>query len=221
MESSTPAPTGDHADVRMLRIVHSTFRLETTRLVDASAKAEPSKLQPAIAPFWEFYAAVLHHHHHTEDAATFPALVAQRPEFAGLVGTLVEDHKRLDSAMQSADAAVAAFAEAPGAATQQTMHNSFVAVRDEFFPHLDVEDEKILPAFAEFIPPAQWDEMDSKALKSIPRRYLSKAVAALDEVIQTVPEPDRPAGGPPLPLRVLLALSWRKKWVAFVAPLNV
>jgi len=221
MASSTPTPTGDHADVRLLQIVHKTFRLATTRMVDASAKLEPSKLRPAIVPFWEFYAAVLHHHHHTEDTVAFPALVAQRPEFAGLVGTLMEDHRRLDAAMQSADAAVAAFAEAPGADTQQAMHGSFVAVRDEFFPHLDIEDEKVIPAFAESIPHAQWEKMDNNALKSIPRRYLSKAVAALDEVIQTVPEPERPVGGPPLPLRVLLALSWRKKWAAFVAPLNV
>ena len=39
--------------------------------------------------------------------------------------------------------------------------------------------------------------------------------------IQTVPEPPRPVGGPPLPLLVLLALSWRRKWAAFVAPLKV
>ena len=57
--------------------------------------------------------------------------------------------------------------------------------------------------------------MDTNALKSIPRRYLSKAVGTLDEVIQTVPEPERPVGGPPLPLRVLPALSWRQKWTAF------
>ena len=221
MASSTPTPTGERVDVRLLQIVHKTFRLATTRMVDASAKLEPSKLRPAIVPFWEFYAAVLHHRHHTEDTVAFPALVAQRPEFAGLVGTLMEDHKRLDAALQSAGAAVAAFAEAPGADTQQAMHGSFVAVRDEFFPHLDIEDEKVIPAFAESIPHAQWEEMDTNALKSIPRRYLSKAVAALDEVIQTVPEPERPVGGPPLPLRLLLTLSWRKKWAAFVAPLNV
>jgi hypothetical protein len=48
------------------------------------------------------------------------------------------------------------------------MHGSFVAVRDEFFPHPDIEDEKVVPAFAEFIPYTQWEEMDTKALKSIP-----------------------------------------------------
>jgi hemerythrin-like domain-containing protein len=181
----------------------------------------PGERAPGGVPFWELYAAVLHHHHHTEDTYVFPALLALRPEFAGLVGTLVADHVKLDAAVQSAGTAVAAFAEAPGANTQQAIHGSFVAVRDEFFPHLDTEDEKIVPALAEFIPNAQWEKMANNALKTIPRQYLSKAVAALDEVIQTVPEPERPVGGPPLPVRVLLALSWRKKWAAFVAPLKV
>jgi hemerythrin-like domain-containing protein len=219
MASSTP--TGEHADVRLLQMVHKTFRLMTTRMVEASAKLEPSKLRPAIVPFWAFYVPILHHHHHTEDTVAFPALVARRPEFADLVGTLGADHEELLAAVASSNVAVAKFAEAPDADTQQAMHGSFVALRDEFFPHLDVEDERIIPAFAEFIPPAQWEKMDNDALKSIPRQYLPKAVAALDEVIQTVPEPERPVGGPPLPLRVLLALSWRKKWAAFVAPLKV
>jgi Hemerythrin HHE cation binding domain len=92
--SSTPTPTGEHADVRLLQIVHKTFRLATTRMVDASAKLEPSKLRPAIVQYWEFYAAVLHHHHHTEDTVAFPALVAQRPEFAMLIGTLLDPVRR-------------------------------------------------------------------------------------------------------------------------------
>jgi hemerythrin-like domain-containing protein len=220
MASSASGTDGEHADVRLLQIVHKTLRLATTRLIDASANLEPPKLESNIAAFWDFYAAVVHYHHHTEDTIDFPALLAVRPDLAELVGKLGEEHKDLDAALQSAGAAVAWFAESPDPGTQQAMHASFVTVRDEFFPHLDVEDAQILPAFAESIPHAQWEEMDAKALKSIPRRYLSKAVAALDEVIQTVPEAERPVGGPPLPVRVLLAVSWRKKWAAFVAPLK-
>ncbi len=221
MASSTPTPTGEHADVRLLQIVHKTFRLATTRMVDASAKVEPSKLRPAIVPFWDFYAAAVHHHHHTEDTVIFPALVSLRPEFAEFVGTMEDDHKRLVDILESAGSAVAEFDRSPGKDQQQKMHDSFVEVRGAFFPHLDIEDEKALPAFAEFIPHAQWEKMDSDVLKSLPRQYLSKAVAALDEVIQTVPEPERPVGGPPLPVRVLLALSWRKRWAEFVRPLEV
>ena len=56
------------------------------------------------------------------------------------------------------------------------------------FPHLDIEDEQILPAIAESIPPKKWERMDKAALKSIPRKYLPIASGALDEYIQGLPE---------------------------------
>jgi hypothetical protein len=61
--------------------------------------------------------------------------------------------------------------------------------------------------------------MDNEALKSIPRQYLPKAVGALDEVIRSLPEAERPSGPPP-PIRLMLALAWRKKWAEFVKPLS-
>ena len=100
------------------------------------------------------------------------------------------------------------------------MHDGVVAVRELFFPHLDIEDEKILPAIAESIPPKEWDRMDKAALKSIPREYLPTAVGALDEFIQGLPKEERPPAPPP-PIRVMLALSWRKKWSSWVKPLLV
>ena len=97
------------------------------------------------------------------------------------------------------------------------MHDALVALRDWFFPHLDLEDETILPAIAESIPPKQWDQLDKAALKSIPRKHLASAVGALDEVIRSLPEEERPAPPPP-PIRIMLSLSWRKQWMARVKP---
>jgi hemerythrin-like domain-containing protein len=209
-----------HADTRVLQAVHKTFRLATTRLVDATERLEPASLKPIIGAYWDFYAAVLHHHHHTEDTVVFPALVAARPHLAPLVDKLAADHKILVAALDAADAAVTAFTNQPDLTTQRDLNNSVAAVRDEFFPHLDVEDAKVIPALAEAIPPKDWDRMDSQALKSIPRPYLPKAVGGLDEIIRRLPEAERPSG-PPLPIRLMLAVSWRRKWAEFVKPLTV
>ena len=62
--------------------------------------------------------------------------------------------------------------------------------------------------------------MDNEALNSIPRPYLPKAVGALDEVIRSLPEDERPLGPPP-PIRFMLAVSWRRRWTEFVKPLVV
>jgi hemerythrin-like domain-containing protein len=208
-----------HADTRVLQAVHKTFRLATTRLVDATERLGPAELQPIIGRYWEFYAGVLHHHHHTEDTVAFPALISVRPHMAPLINDLEEDHKKLVAAVNTVHAAVEAFEKRPDAATQRDVHDSVAAVRDEFFPHLDTEDAKVIPAFAQAIPPKDWERMDNQALKSIPRAYLPMAVGALDEVIRGLPEAERPSGPPP-PVRFMLAVSWRRKWAEFVKPLT-
>jgi len=212
--------TASQTDIRLYRVVHETFRRSTTRLVDATAKLEPSALEPVIRPYWDFYTAILHHHHHTEDVSVFPALVAVRPGMRSTIDRLEDEHVELAPNIDAVEGAVAAFVKRPDASSQQVVHEALVALRDWFFPHLDLEDEKVLPAIAESIPPKQWDQLDKAALKSIPRKYLPSAVGALDEVIRSLPEQDRPAPPPP-PIRVMLSLSWRKQWTARVTPLLV
>ena len=212
--------TTSQTDIRLYRVVHEMFRRSTTRLVDATVKLEPSALEVVIGSQWDFYTAILHHHHHTEDVSVFPALAAMRPDIRSTIDMLEDEHVELAPNIDAVDTAVAAFVKQPCASTQAAVHEALVALRDWFFPHLDLEDEKILPAIAESIPPKQWEQLDKAALKSIPRKYLPSAVAALDEVIRSLPERDRPAPPPP-PIRIMLSLSWRKRWMAQVEPLLV
>ena len=214
------AQTSTQADTRVYQAVHAVFRLATTRMVEASESLEPSKLQPAIGPYWSFYAAVLHHHHHNEDDSIFPALLAVRPDLAAFIETLEEDHRQLIQIMDATDAAIGEFDKQPDASHQKAVYDAVVRVREMFFPHLDVEDEKILPAVAQSIPPKEWEHLDKAALKSIPKEYLPRAVGALDEVIQRLPKQDQPPPPPP-PIRLMLVLSWREKWSTFVKPILV
>ena len=216
----TEHTSDSRADTRLYLIVHNTFRLMTTRFVDASEKLEPSALEHMIGSRWSVYAALLHEHHHNEDDSIFPALVAARPDMKPLVTRLEDDHHQLIAAMETVEAAVSAFDESPDTEHQQTMHEAMRAVRDLFFPHLDTEDEQILPAISESIPPKEWERLDKAALKAIPRQYLPTAVGALDEVIREVPKDEQPPP-PPLPIRAMLALSWRNKYSLWVKPLVV
>ncbi|MGB9111362.1 MAG: hemerythrin domain-containing protein [Acidimicrobiales bacterium] len=209
-----------HADTRLFYIVHKTFRLGTNRLVDGTEKLPASVLQPAIGSAWNFYSGVLDHHHRTEDTSILPALVALRPDLEALVNDLANDHRRLIVAIDAVNAAVTAFEQQPDVARQSELHRAMVAVREEFFPHLDVEDAQVIPAITESMPPKEWERLDARALKTMPRRYLPLAVGALDEVIQGLPEQERPPP-PPLPIRLMLTLSWRKKWAAWIKPLLV
>jgi hemerythrin-like domain-containing protein len=208
------------ADTRVYEVVHDAFRLATTRLTGATEKLEPSVLRGVIGERWAFYAAVLHHHHHNEDDSIFPALVAVRPDMDTLIQKLESEHQQLIGAMQAVDAALSAFEQQPDAPHQESLHDAMLAVRDMFIPHLDVEDAQILPAIAESVPPKEWDRIDKAALKSIPREQLPLAVGSLDEIIQGMAKAQQPPPPPP-PIRLMLTLSWRKKWSAWVEPLRV
>lgn len=208
------------ADTRVLQAVHKTFRLATDRLVEATGRLDPSELQPIIGNRWSFYSTVLHHHHHNEDDSAFPALIAVKPEMKELIAGLEDDHQRLIARMDAVDDAVSTFEKEPNLPNRNAVHDAIVAVRDEFFPHLDIEDAQVIPAFAGSIPPADWERMDNEALKTIPREWLPTSVGALDEVIRSLPEAERPKPPPP-PIRVMLALSWRRKYAAWIKPLLV
>lgn len=207
-----------NADIRLIQAVHNTFRTGLTRLIDATAKLEPSDLQSSVGPYWNFYSAILDFHHHNEDDEDFPMLAGYYPDIKPLVDELGADHRRMLEVMAKVNAAVQSFQKTPDVAGRDAIHAAALELRDLFFPHLDREDAEVLPMYAKWIPHDKWEKLETKTLKSIPKPQMPYAVGALDETIRSTPEAQRPEG-PPLPVKILLALSWRKKWAGLVQPL--
>jgi hemerythrin-like domain-containing protein len=211
---------GVTADIRLIQVVHNMFRLGITRMVEATAELEPAALQSSIGPYWAFYSSILDYHHHNEDDHDFPLLVSKYPDIQPLVDELGADHRQMLSVLKEIDTAVDSFQKQPNVTNRDAVNAGAVELRDLFFPHLDREDAEVLPMYAKWIPFDEWDRLETKALKGIPKPYTGTAVGAIDEVIRSTPEAQQPAP-PPLPVRILLSLSWRKKWAAFVRPLLI
>lgn len=211
---------GNAADIRLIQAVHNTFRTGLTRLIDATAKLEPSALQSSVGRYWNFYSAILDYHHHNEDDEDFPLLAGYYPDIQPLVDELGADHRQMLDVMAKVNAAVESFQTTPETAGKDEINAAAVELRDLFFPHLDREDAEVLPMYAKWIPHDEWDKLETKALKGIPKPQMPYAVGALDETIRSTPEDERPLG-PPLPVKVFLALSWRKKWAGLVQPLLI
>ncbi len=215
------ATNGDgKADIRLIQVVHNTFRLGITRMVDATAKLEPAALQSSIGPYWGFYSSILDYHHHNEDDHDFPLLASKYPDIQPLLDELGADHRQMLDVLKKIDAAMASFQKNPDVANRDAINAGAVELRDLFFPHLDREDAEVLPMYAKWISFDEWDHLEKKALKGLPKPYMGTAVGAIDEVIRSTPAAQQPAPPPP-PVRILLSLSWRKKWAAFVRPLLV
>jgi hypothetical protein len=51
--------TNGTADIRLIRVVHDTYRTGLTRLIDATAKLEPAALRSAVGPYRTFYSALV------------------------------------------------------------------------------------------------------------------------------------------------------------------
>ncbi|HWF16570.1 MAG TPA: hemerythrin domain-containing protein [Acidimicrobiales bacterium] len=208
------------ADIRLIQVVHNMFRLVITRMVEATAKLEPAALQSSLGPYWAFSSSILDYHHHNEDDHDFPLLVSKYPDIQPLVDELGADHREMLDVIKKIDTAVDSFQKKPDVANRDAVNAGVVELRDLFFPHLDREDAEVLPMYAKWIPFDEWDRLETKALKGIPKPYMGTAVGAIDEVIRSTPAAEQPDPPPP-PVRILLSLSWRKKWAGFVRPLLV
>lgn len=211
---------GPKADIRLFMVVHETFRRYLRRLRAAAAAIPPGHTARAdvVRERWAFFERTLTHHHEGEDAKLFPALLAHRPGFEPVRAELHADHEVVAGEMAAVDTAFTALAGRCDAAGVATLAAAFAALEQTLVPHLDREDAEVLPMIADGIPPGEWDELSEEQLTSIPKRDLGLAVAALDETIATVPAEERPPP-PPLPVRLMLAVSWRRRWRRLMAPL--
>ncbi|HUE09115.1 MAG TPA: hemerythrin domain-containing protein [Acidimicrobiales bacterium] len=210
---------GACADIRLIQAVHNTFRSGLTRMIDATSKLDPAALQPSVGPYWNFYSAILDYHHHNEDDVDFPMLAGYYPDIQPTVDELGADHREMLDVMAKINVAVETFQNTPDAAGRDGINGAAVELRELFFPHLDREDAEVLPMYAKWIPHDEWDKLETKTLKGIPKPVMPYAVGALDETISSTPEAERPEG-PPLPVKIFLSLSWRKKWAGLSEPLR-
>ena len=208
-----------HADTRLYLVVHQSLRVTLDRFVRAAERLEPSALAGVVESRWALFARLLHVHHEHEDDDFFPIIAAASPDLQPLIEQLEREHEELVALLDAVDGAVAALVATPDAETRRAVHDTIAAVRDQLVPHLDIEDEKLLPAAAATVDPKEWDEASDRALRSIPRADLPVAAGTLDEVARSLP-PDRRPPPPPRFLRFMLTLSWRRRYAKFIEPLD-
>jgi hemerythrin-like domain-containing protein len=208
------------ADIRIFKLVHDTLRTFADRLgktLDAVRPSDAIQLG-TVADRWAFYARQLHHHHDNEDDLVLPRLRSAQGDFADLDEQLRCQHRELVAEMSSVDDSFAMAKRRPDEESLSALCAALARFSSSLQTHLDLEDEQLLPLVQETIPADEWNELAQRMLKSIPRRDLPLVAAGLEEMVRQLPPAERPPP-PPLPIRVLNALFWRRKYRRFVAPL--
>jgi hemerythrin-like domain-containing protein len=207
------------ADMRDVLVVHTILRRLLDKLIAAAERLDPADAARVIPPRWALYARGLHHHHEGEDHDFFPVIVRANADTESLVTQLEHEHQELVRLLDATDTAMRELEQQPIVEHQQSAHDAMVAVHDQLFSHLDKEEAQLLPVAADAVDPKEWKRLGDEAFRSIPKSDLPIVSGAFEAVVKSLPPADRPAP-PPLFVRVLVAISWRKRYQQFVAPLD-
>ena len=141
------------------------------------------------------------------------------PDQLPLIAELEREHAELVALLDEVDRSISALVATPTDETRRAVHDAVTAVRDTLVPHLDIEDEELLPAASRTVDAKAWDEVSERALRSTPRADMPIVAGVLDEVVQSLPAEQQPPP-PPLIMRALLAVSWRRRYAKFITPLT-
>jgi hemerythrin-like domain-containing protein len=213
--------TAQPIEVRDMAIVHRTFRRaydEAARLVRAAPTPSPARVT-FLADHVDFCISMLHHHHESEDELLYPRLIERAPEQAGTTEEVAHEHQLVAVAVDAASTACATWRRQPSAETGEALAASLDNLNAVLQPHLDDEEQKVVPLAAVTLTQQEWDEMGVRARAAIPRKRLGSAFGML---LEPLDDADRAymKQSLPAPVRLLFPLLIQRPWNTYAATLR-
>jgi Hemerythrin HHE cation binding domain len=214
-------PTAQPIDVRDMAIVHRTFRKvyeESARLVRAAPTPSPGRVT-FLADHIDFGLAALHHHHEGEDELLYPVLIKRVPEQAAMTEQVEHEHLLIKTALDAASAASAAWRQRPSAETGEALAAALDHLNAVVQPHLDDEENKVVPLAAVTLTQREWDEMGKHGVAWIPR---NKRGIAFGMLCEPLGQDDRVhmMRSLPAPVRMLYPILIERPWKKYAATLR-
>jgi hypothetical protein len=214
-------PASQPIDVRDMAIVHRTFRNmynEAARLVRAAPAPSPGRVT-FLADHIDFGIAMLHVHHEGEDELLYPKLIERVPEQAAMTEQVDHEHLLIKTALDTASAACAAWRARPSAETGDALAASLDHLNEVVQPHLDDEEQKVVPLAAVTLTQQEWDALGKHGVAQIPR---NKRGLAFGMILEPLGEEDRAYMLQPLPapVRMLYPFLIERPWKKYAATLR-
>jgi|SRR6516164_2384539 len=208
-------------DVRDMAIIHRTFRNmynESARLV-RTAPAPSSGRVSFLADHIDFGIAMLHVHHEDEDELLYPKLIQRVPEQAPMTEQVDQEHQLIKTALDEAAAACAAWRGRPSADTGEALAASLDHLNSVVQPHLDDEEQKVVPLAAVTLTQQEWDAMGKHGVAQIPR---NKRGVAFGMILEPLSQADRAymMKTLPAPVRMLYPILIERPWKKYAATLR-
>ena len=208
-------------NVRDMAIVHRLFRQvydEAARLVRAAPAPSPGRVT-FLADHIDLTLAGLHSHHQDEDTLLYPKLIERAPEQAPMTEQVEHEHQLITVALDAASAACAAWRKRPSAETGEALAASLDHLNETVQPHLDDEEQKVVPLAAVTLTQQEWDAMGKAGMSKMPRR---KRGIAAGMMLDALDEDDRAymLKSIPAPMRMLMPLLVQRPWKKYAATLR-
>jgi hypothetical protein len=214
-------PASKPIDVRDMAIVHRTFRNmydEAARLVRAAPAPSPGRVM-FLADHIDFGIAALHIHHEGEDELLYPKLIERVPEQAPMTEQVDHEHQTIKTELDAASAACAAWRQRPSAETGEALAAALDRVNAVVQPHLDDEEQKIVPLAAVTLSQQEWDALGKHGVAQIPR---NKRGIAFGMILEPLDAADRAymKHTLPGPVRMLSPLLIERPWKKYASTLR-
>lgn len=208
-------------DVRDMAIAHRTFRNaydESARLVRAALTPSPPRVT-FLADHIDFLLTMLHVHHEGEDELLYPKLAERAPEQAAMTEQAEHEHQLIKTALDVASAACAAWRARPGAETGEALAAALDQLNSLTKPHLDDEEQKIVPLAAVTLTQQEWDALGRHSAAQMPRNMRGVAFGL---ILEPLGEADRARMMRilPPPVRILYPFLIERPWKKYAATLR-
>jgi len=205
--------TSKPIEVRDMAIVHRMFRRaydEAARLVRAAPTPSPGRVT-FLADHIDLVLGGLHAHHQDEDELLYPKLIERAPEQAPMTEQVEHEHQVIATALDAAMAACATWRQRPSAETGEALAVALDHLNEVVQPHLDDEEQKVVPLAAVTLTQEEWDAMGRRGMNSVPR---NKRGIAAGMMLEPLDAGDRAymMKHMPAPVRLLFPLLVERPW---------
>jgi hemerythrin-like domain-containing protein len=208
-------------EVRDMAIVHRLFRQaydEAARLVRADPTPSPGRVT-FLADHIDLVLGGLHSHHQDEDELLYPKLIERVPEQAPMTEQVEHEHQVIATALDAASAACATWRQRPSAETGEALAAALDHLNEVVQPHLDDEEQKVVPLAAVTLTQQEWDAMGKRGMSSIPR---NKRAIAAGMMLEPLDAADRAymMKHVPAPMRMLFPIMIERPWKKYASTLR-
>jgi hemerythrin-like domain-containing protein len=208
-------------EVRDMAIVHRAFRRaydEAARLVRANPTPSPGRVT-FLADHIDLILGGLHRHHQDEDELLYPKLIERAPEQAPVTEQVEHEHQVIATALDTAMDACATWRRRPSAETGEALAAALDHLNQVVQPHLDDEEQKVVPLAAVTLTQQEWDAMGKRGMNSVPR---NKRGIAAGMMLEPLDADDRAfmMKHVPAPVRLLFPLMVDRPWKKYANTLR-